>query len=282
MVPPPIRKYPRTRHIEGSRLQPGDEDLLAVPWREIAGRHLAVEEKIDGANCAISFASDGTLLLQSRGHYLTGGAREKHFAALKPWAQAHASTFRSVLGDRFVMYGEWVYAKHTVYYDALPHYFLEFDVLDLATGDFLSTPRRRALLARLPVVSVPVLHEGALRNYDELVGFVGTSRFKTGQWRDHLSEEAHSLELDVGRVIAETDASHEMEGLYIKVEDEDRVVDRLKWVRHGFLTSVVDSGTHWLARPIVPNRLAGDASLDSLFFDHAVVSAPDFDDEHEP
>ena len=51
-----IQKYPRTRHIEGSRLQPGDEDLEAVPFRDIAGRHLVVEEKIDGANCGISFS----------------------------------------------------------------------------------------------------------------------------------------------------------------------------------------------------------------------------------
>ncbi|MDF2692862.1 MAG: ligase [Labilithrix sp.] len=265
MSPPPIRKYPRTRHVEGSRLQPGDEDLDAVPWREVAGKHLAVEEKIDGANCAISFDEAGALLLQSRGHYLTGGAREKHFAALKPWAQAHATALRAVLGDRYVMYGEWVYAKHTVYYDALPHYFLEFDVLDRKTGDFLSTPRRRALLAPLPVVSVPVLHEGVLRTHDELVGFVGPSRFKTSAWRERLAEQARELELDVARIVAETDASSEMEGLYIKVENRERVLDRLKWVRRGFLTSVVDSGTHWLARPIVPNRLAGDASLDVLF-----------------
>lgn len=265
MSPPTIRKYPRTRHVEGSRLQPGDADLDAVPWRDIAGKHLAIEEKIDGANCAISFDAGGALLLQSRGHYLTGGAREKHFAALKPWAQAHASSLRDVLQDRYVMYGEWVYAKHTVYYDALPHYFLEFDVLDTKTGDFLSTPRRRALLEPLPVASVPVLHEGKLRTHAELVAFVGPSRFKTSAWRDRLAEQVRTLELDVARAIAETDASSEMEGLYIKVEDDDRVIERLKWVRHGFLTSVVDSGTHWLARPIVPNRLAGDASLEALF-----------------
>jgi len=68
-------KYPRTPHLEGSRLQPGDEDLSQVRFSEIAGRHLAVEEKCDGANSAVSFSEDGELLLQSRGHYLTGGGR---------------------------------------------------------------------------------------------------------------------------------------------------------------------------------------------------------------
>jgi hypothetical protein len=61
-----IRKYPRTRHILDSRLQPGDEDLSAAGFAEIAGRHLVIEEKLDGANAAISFDVDGDLLLQSR------------------------------------------------------------------------------------------------------------------------------------------------------------------------------------------------------------------------
>jgi hypothetical protein len=37
-----LRKYARTRHIEGSRLQPGDHDLAARPFSAIAGRYLVV------------------------------------------------------------------------------------------------------------------------------------------------------------------------------------------------------------------------------------------------
>ena len=58
-----IKKYPRTPHLEGSRLQPGDEDLSQVRFSEIAGRHLVIEEKCDGANSAISFSEDGELFL---------------------------------------------------------------------------------------------------------------------------------------------------------------------------------------------------------------------------
>lgn len=254
--PPSIRKYPRTRHIEGSRLGPGDEDLEAAPFSELAGRFLVVEEKMDGANSAISFDASGKLWLQSRGHFLTGGAREKHFAALKPWAHANADALRERLGDRHVMYGEWLFAKHTVYYDALPHHFLEFDVLDRTTGEFLSTERRRALLAGAPVTSVPVLAERSFRNKEALVALVGRSNFKTPAWRTRLVETARGRDLDVDRVVRETDPSDEMEGLYVKVEEGGSVVARYKWVRKSFLTSVVDSGTHWLARPIVPNGLA--------------------------
>jgi hypothetical protein len=118
-----------------------DADLEAVLFAEIAGRNLVVEEKIDGANCGISFSPEGQLLLQSRGHYLTGGAREKHFNLFKQWAQVHSAALWDRIGSRYVVYGEWLYAKHTVFYDWLTHYFLEFDILDTQTGQFLSTRR---------------------------------------------------------------------------------------------------------------------------------------------
>ena len=135
-----LKKYPRTRHLAGSRLQPGDEDLSQIPFSQIAGKHLVVEEKCDGANSAISFDENGQLLLQSRGHYLTGGYRERHYDLMKQWASVHQDIFYEVLGTRYIMYGEWMYAKHTVFYDALPHYFLEFDIWDRETEGFLDTP----------------------------------------------------------------------------------------------------------------------------------------------
>src|SRR4051794_33918056 len=121
-----LHKYPRTLHVVGSRQQPGDEDLEVVPFATLARRHLVVEEKVDGANAALSFDATGRLFLQSRGHFLTGGPRERHFAQFKAWAACHQQGLFARLGSRHVLYGEWLYAKHTVFYDALPHYFLEF------------------------------------------------------------------------------------------------------------------------------------------------------------
>lgn len=256
-----IRKYPRTHHLEGSRLQSGDEDLASIPFASIRGLHLAIEEKIDGANCGIRFDESGTMHLQSRGHFLTGGGREKHFAMFKQWAYSLAPQLQSRLGSRYAVYGEWLYAKHTIFYDALPHYFLEFDILDLETDAFLATPERRALLEGLPIRSVPVLHEGKAKTLTELIDFVGPSLYKTAAWRDRLTEIAESQGLDSARIHDETDGSDTMEGLYIKVEQEGRVVDRFKWVRGSFLTAVLDSGSHWLSRPIIPNQLAAGADI---------------------
>jgi hypothetical protein len=248
-------KYPRTRHLEGSRLQPGDEDLDGVPFGALWGRYVVVEEKVDGANAGLRFDARGGLHLQSRGHFLRGGPRERHFHLFKQWAHAHTARFWEALGSRYALYGEWLYAKHTVFYDALPHYFLEYDVLDLETGAFLSTERRAAVLCGLPLESVPVLHAGPAPRPRALVSLLGPSRYKTPRWREALAESCDAQGLDPTAVLAETDASDEMEGLYVKVEEDGRVLERFKYVRAGFLTTVLHSGSHWLDRPIVPNRL---------------------------
>jgi hypothetical protein len=257
----PICKYPRTRHLEGSRLQPGDEDLDAVPFSLIAGRNIVVEEKLDGSNCGISFTPAGELCLQSRGHYLTGGEREKHFALFKQWAAVHAVALRDRLGDRYVLYGEWLFAKHTVFYDALPHYLLEFDILDRHDGCFLDTPRRIALLAGFSLPQVKVLFAGRVHRIDELTALIGPSHFLRDGHLTRLRELSEERGIDADRVLRETDRTGLMEGLYIKVEEQGQVVERLKYVRSDFLAAVFAAESHWLHRPLVPNLLLEGVDL---------------------
>lgn len=256
-------KYPRTPHLEGSRLQPGDMDLHQIPFSQIAGRPLWVEEKCDGANAAVSFSPQGELLLQSRGHYLRGGGREVHFNLMKRWAQAHRDTFYGALGSRYIMYGEWMYAKHTIYYDALPSYFLEFDILDRETGRYLDTNTRRVMLAELPVASVPVLSHGKFTCQEDLLALIGDSHFIRPGHLERLSRWCQQNGQDAHARVAETDPSAVMEGLYIKVEEGGQVVARMKYVRSSFLQCVAESGTHWLDRPIIPNQLA--VPIETLF-----------------
>lgn len=254
-------KYPRTHHIEGSRIQPGDEDLDAVPFKSIKLRNLIVEEKMDGANSAISFDREGHLYLQSRGHFLTGGHREKHFDLLKKWANAHKIALHRCLSDRYIAFGEWLYAKHTIFYDKLPHYWLEFDVYDRVEKVFLSTPRRNELFAGSPVQSVKVLHSGPLGAIRELLALMGQSKFISSNHLAMLKENCRRSGFFEERILKETDTSSDMEGLYIKVEEGGIVKERLKLVRQSFLSAVLSSESHWLDRPIIPNLLLEGADI---------------------
>lgn len=271
-----IIKFIRTRHLEGSALQFGDDGSDQVPYRKIAGRWVVVEEKADGANTGVSFDALAQQLLQSRGHYLTGGGREKHFDPFIRWAQAKDVEFYSVLGDRYIAYGEFMGSKHTEFYDHLPHLWLEFDLYDKQRQQFLSTKARRELLGQrlVPfsghagqtdavvatngtIVSVPVLFEGyAPKTLKEFLQLIKPSCAKTGKWREVLRGLAERDGLNVAQIEGETEDVDLMEGLYIKVEEGDLTVDRLKWVRPGFIQTISDNNDHWLSRPIIRNQLA--------------------------
>lgn len=251
----PLQKYPRTPHLRHSRLQAGDEGLEVVDFSAIAGRPLVVEEKVDGANAGVSFDADGGLLLQSRGHFLAGGPRERHFSPFKAWASGLRQTLWERIGTRYVVYGEWLYAKHTIFYDALPAWFLEFDVLDRSTGRFLATDRRRDLLAGLAIDSVPVLHRGTIDDPASLLALLGRSSFKSADWRGALDRAAAIPPHRGATVTDQTDPSDLMEGLYVKIEEGGTVTARYKFVRQDFLSRVADSESHWLDRPILPNGL---------------------------
>lgn len=225
----PALKYPRTPHVTGSRLQPGDEDLPIVDLDQTID--WIVEEKLDGANSAIRFESESELILQSRGHVLSGGPRERQFDLFKRWTQHHRAALWTLLGTRYVLYGEWLYARHTIRYDSLTHYFYEFDMLDRKNGEFLNTSRRHRILSGAPVQSVPIVHRGKVQSLKSLLA---RSPFST------------------------TDG---MEGLYLKHEEDGRVVSRYKYVRRSFTQAVADSGEHWMDRPLEPNHLREGVDL---------------------
>jgi len=227
----PILKYPRTPHLLRSRQQRGDEDLAIVSPSVLNGRFLIVEEKLDGANSAISFDDDVGLVLQSRGHVLSGGPRERQSDLFKRWANVQRDALFRVLGNRYTMYGEWLYARHTIPYDRLPHYFLEFDLFDRDTDEFLSTERRQALLSSAPLVPVPVLGQGLLSRFEDLIG----------------RSTCSSTEI--------------MEGLYIKWEEDGCVRGRYKYVRDSFTQTVEQEGIHWLDRPLEPNLLGDGVDI---------------------
>lgn len=257
-----IYKYPRTRHVEGSRKQVGDEDLDSVRFAQIKGKYLVLEEKIDGANCGISFGKDGRLYLQSRGHFLDGGYGERQFDMLKVWAECFHRQLWKILGSRYVMYGEWMFAKHTVFYDRLPHYFMEFDIFDKEEERFFSTARRQEILAEASFVrSVPVLEKGRYEKISDITGLVRHSNFISEEPAKGLKEQCEKCGVDEERTKGQTDLSGVMEGIYIKVEEGDYTVDRLKFVRRSFLNSILDSEGHWMNRPLVANRLADGTDL---------------------
>jgi hypothetical protein len=253
-------KYPRTPHLAGSRLQPGDSDADQIPLASLAGGRLHIEEKVDGSNVGISFDEEG-LRLQSRGHYLSGGPRERQFARLKAWASEREAELFAALGRDKILFGEWCFAVHSVFYDALPDYLLEFDVYDRRRGVFLGTPERRALLASVRLHAVPVLAEIDLEGGERLdarglSGLVRDSLFKSVDWVANFEQAARKAGVPAEALARDYDDERRAEGLYVKHEAGGVVVGRSKWVRPSFVQRIIEGGVHWSQRPMIVNQLA--------------------------
>jgi len=170
-------KYIRTRHLQGSRKSGDDFELEDEPFENLIGKYVVYEEKLDGSNVQISFSDNRELLLGSRGHYLMGGVREKRFAQLKIWANTYKNDLYDILGTRYIMYGEDLECKHTIYYDTLPAYFMEFDVWDKENNYFLSTQARQRLLEGLDYHAVPIVYAGEAISLEHLKSFIKKSLY---------------------------------------------------------------------------------------------------------
>lgn len=259
-----LNKFPRTPHLQGSRYQPGDKGA-PKSYSALEGRYIVAEEKLDAANTGFSFARSADMLLQSRGHYLDidrMGGRDRQFNLFKQWGRAQEGRMLEVLEDRYVMYGEFMLAKHSMFYDNLPHLFCEFDIWDRSRECFLDTASRHALLEPVPVVSVPVLYAGvAPKRIEDLHALVGPSVARTSQWRESFENAVEREKLDLVQCWQQTDKSEHAEGLYIKVEENGKTVARYKLVRPDFIQTIIDSDSHHSDRPIIPNGLRPGVDL---------------------
>jgi hypothetical protein len=126
-----------------------------------------------------------------------------------------------------MLFGEWCFAVHSVKYTRLFDWFLAFDVYDRAAMRFWSSTRRDALLTQVGIVPVPRIAQGRF-DVPGLLGLLGDSRLTNGP----------------------------MEGLYVRCESAEWVVNRAKIVRAEFVQSIEE---HWGARKLEKNLLSGCA-----------------------
>lgn len=235
-------KYPRTPHLFGSQGTDDDKHLGEMESnRIISDPSLIIEEKIDGTNVGIHFGSDGQMVLQCRGHLITEGMHPQ-YDLFKQWTTVKRSVLEDRLQDRYILFGEWMYAKHSVHYRGLPHFFFEFDIYDKEASVFLSLDLRTALLEETNIHTVPIVHCGAITK-DQLVSLVGRSRFDA-RFENPITGRTDDL----------------MEGLYVRTESAGAVTARAKYVRFEFVERIKQS-THWQQQAVVPNVLQHGANI---------------------
>jgi hypothetical protein len=235
-------KYPRTPHLFGSTGTDDDKHLGREESEAfIAESSLIVEEKLDGTNVGIHFTTSGRMVLQCRGHEITEGMHPQ-YDLFKQWTSVKRPALEAVLAEQYILYGEWLYAKHSVHYRKLPHYFFEFDIYDKDAEQFLDLDTRLQMLKGTGLQTVPVVHRGHATT-DELRALIAPSAFDS-TFDNPATHKTDNL----------------MEGLYCRIEENGFVTGRAKMVRPEFVEKVKQS-EHWQHQKMVPNLLAEEADI---------------------
>ncbi|KAJ3285238.1 hypothetical protein HK104_009586 [Borealophlyctis nickersoniae] len=255
-------KFPRTPHLLALSPSISRDDLIlhGSDTGYFLSRPVTIEEKIDGANLGVSVDPDsGTLVFRNRGKYVTS-ATASQWAALDRYFNEQGAWVRQVLGALpvgSVVFGEWMWAVHSVEYDSLPGYFIVFDIWEPmpppsvsagpsvtkplrikqhsdpamhSCGKFWSTPRRNALISSFNGSTVPLLaSDVSLTALDDLRTYLGrTSKY--------------------GR--------NKIEGIYVRVEtaDGEWLERRAKVVAQEFV-QCIEVGGHWSRKEVRRNKV---------------------------
>lgn len=226
-------KFPTTPHLA---TQPGidirgDKILTESERGEFLQHEIIVEEKVDGANLGISFDSEGRLRAQNRGSYLLlpGSGQWKK---LDEWIKLRMDLFSEYLSERYILFGEWCYAQHSIFYDRLPDWFLGFDIYDRQLHRFLASAHRDIFLEKINAAKVPVLARGHF-TYPELEKLLSKSKL----------------------------ADQPAEGLYLRIDSGEWLWKRAKLVRPAFVQSMQQ---HWSRSTLKPNRLLQRINVESI------------------
>ncbi|KAK0214755.1 ATP dependent DNA ligase [Armillaria fumosa] len=148
-----IFKFPRTPHL--INLGAATSDDLVTDTSAIPG-HVVITEKVDGANMGFSLSADRErIVVQNRSHY---------FRKLGHWVDLHNEHFP----ERYILYGEWMYATHSIPYTNLPDRFLAFDLYDRYLELFIDRQSLEILLGPTSIQVVPLIYQGNMPSEEDL------------------------------------------------------------------------------------------------------------------
>lgn len=152
-------KYPRTFHLPWSKGATND-DKIATDLSCLINNEIIITEKCDGSNTSLEH--DGCF---ARTH--AGPPTHLSFDGLKA---LHAE-IKYKIPEGIQLFGEWCFALHSIAYDALPGYFMLFNVSDRNRRQpcmWISWEEVEMWAEEIGVPTVPILFKGKVTSEQKL------------------------------------------------------------------------------------------------------------------
>lgn len=140
-------KYPKTFHFLNSKPNFHGNDRVHLNNEHFIGKEIICSEKMDGENTTL-----GHNYLHARS--LDSGAHPS-----RTWIKAFHASIKHLISQNYRLCGENLQAKHSIFYDQLPTYFLLFGIYN-DKNFCLSWDETIELAKIIGVETVPVLYRG--------------------------------------------------------------------------------------------------------------------------
>lgn len=159
----------KKKYVDIERLK----DKYALAFSK--GEHITITEKCDGANASIGF-EDGELSCFSRKQKLSPENTLRGFYTLVQTFDVEK--YREVLGDRYIIFGEWL-VSHTIKYPATRlSKFYVFDVWDTEVEQYVPWSVTKDFAAKLGLTTVPLFYDGPFVSWEHVQSFVGKTKME--------------------------------------------------------------------------------------------------------
>ena len=139
-------KYPRTDHFPFSPGRSSDDKIFDNYEPYFEGKEVVITEKMDGEN---------TSIYKDMCHARSIDSAHKEYHS---WLLNYIRNFQYLLNEDERVCGEYLFAKHSIYYNNLPSYFMVFSIWN---GEHcLSWKDTIKRTNELGLITVPILYEG--------------------------------------------------------------------------------------------------------------------------
>ena len=177
-------KFPKTPHLEGSDIVDDDEIINFSQLKFNKTNKIIAQEKVDGANVSVHFLNESNKynpIVQKRSGLIEQKGEHEQYEQFRKWVMSNIETLWEILGDQYVLFGEWLYCFHAVKYDQLPDFFLAFDLFDKAKSKWKSFQFLKDKLGD-QICTVPLLWSGSCESNqlkDALKDLIKLSKFSS-------------------------------------------------------------------------------------------------------
>lgn len=148
-------EYPRIPHFNKEISQMTHDDIFIEEDIRFP-LECYVQEKIDGS-CVGASWYDGAAVLRNRSHILKKGyskirtPSKEQFKSAWNWVNDHRKDIQSIskiLMSDVTIYGDYMFAYHSVKYNKLPDWFIAYDIWVVEDNKFLAPNRVEDLLSK--------------------------------------------------------------------------------------------------------------------------------------